>query len=403
MKMKPCPFLALTLAIGAACARSQTPQTPPAQTAPPAPAAAPMSMPSMTGPISANPKPASFDAGPLGTVFVTGAVTGFAQFQDNTVPGDRDHLADLANAQVFIQKTSGVFQFYVQAGEYSTPDLGLPYVRSDTATSALFGPIPQVFVKLQLSDSFSIQAGKLPTLVGAEFTWSFENMNIERGLLWGQENAVNRGVQANFSAGSFSFSAAVSDGMYSNRYGWLSFNAVDAIDASDSLSFVAAGNTRYTDFSTSTTPLYLNNEQIYNLIYTHTSGPWVIQPYLQYSRVPMKRSIGALHEASTSGAALLVSYKFADGSGLAGFSLPFRVEYISSTGTLTDGSPNLLYGPGSSAWSATVTPTYQKGVFFARAELSIVGVSGAAPGGAFGDLGDATTQTRLALETGFVF
>ena len=44
---------------------------------------------------------------------------------------------------------------------------------------------------------FSAEVGALPTLIGAEYTFSFENMNIERGLLWNQENAVNKGIQLN--------------------------------------------------------------------------------------------------------------------------------------------------------------------------------------------------------------
>ncbi len=61
-------------------------------------------------------------------------------------------------------------------------------------------------------------AGKLPTLIGAEYTFTFENMNIERGLLWNQENAVNRGVQANFTSGPVAVSVSWNDGFYPNRY-----------------------------------------------------------------------------------------------------------------------------------------------------------------------------------------
>ena len=48
---------------------------------------------------------------------------------------------------------------------------------------------------------FSIEVGALPTLIGDEYTFSFENLNIERGILWGAEPAVSRGVQANFTTG----------------------------------------------------------------------------------------------------------------------------------------------------------------------------------------------------------
>ncbi|MGT2492307.1 outer membrane beta-barrel protein [Cupriavidus basilensis] len=54
--------------------------------------------------------------------------------------------------------------------------------------------------------------------------------------------------------------------------------------------------------------------------------------------------------------------------GQVGFKLPVRLEYIGSTGSAAGGAPNLLYGPGSAAWSFTVTPTYQYKRFFARAE-----------------------------------
>jgi hypothetical protein len=44
-------------------------------------------------------------------------------------------------------------------------------------------------------------------LIGAEYTFTFENMNIQRGLLWNQENAVTRGVQVNQTMGKFGSSA----------------------------------------------------------------------------------------------------------------------------------------------------------------------------------------------------
>jgi len=86
------------------------------------------------------------------------------------------------------------------------------------ATNAFYGTFPQGYLKLAPTSSFSIEVGKLPTLIGAEYTFSFENMNIQRGLLWNQENAVNRGAQVNYTAGPVSLSVAYSDGMYSNNY-----------------------------------------------------------------------------------------------------------------------------------------------------------------------------------------
>lgn len=370
-----------------------------------APAAPPSAYPAMVGmapaPLTTNPKPPSYDTGSvLGTVYVSSALSGLAQWQDHVAPGDLVNQGDLSNGQFLLNKGDGLVQYFLQAGAYSIPDLGLPYVKASDATRGLFGPVPAWFVKLAPNDKLSIQAGKLPTLIGAEYTFSFENMNIERGLLWNQENAVNRGVQVNYAAGPVALSASWNDGFYSNKYSWAWLSAAWTIGKTDTLAFIAGGNTRRTSVSTFATPLYQNNEQIYNLIYTRTQGPWTIEPYLQYTYVPSTPAIGAYHAADTFGAALLVNYAV---SAIVGLNVPARVEYISSTGSTVNGAPNLLYGPGSKAWSVTVTPTYQRGVFFVRAELSYVGARDTTPGLVFGPAGNDTSQTRALLEVGGLF
>ena len=98
------------------------------------------------------------------------------------------------------------------------------------------------------------------------------------------------------------------------------------------------------------------------------------------------------------GAALLGKYAYNDN-----FSLAARVEYIGSTGSVANGAPSLIYGPGSNAWSFTVTPTYQRGTFFARAEFSYVGANSTTPGFALGPFATSTTQSRVMLESGVLF
>ena len=114
--------------------------------APPAPAALPT--PSMTGPLQALP-PVIFDAGPFGKLAVNGVLSGFGMAQGNHVAGDDSKQAALSNGQVFIQKTDGWFQFYVQAGAYNLPALGTPFLATDKAVSNLYGPVPVAFLKLQ--------------------------------------------------------------------------------------------------------------------------------------------------------------------------------------------------------------------------------------------------------------
>lgn len=356
-------------------------------------------MPSMTGPLAANMSPYSFDTKtPLGKIYVTGAASALAFTQDHPASTDKDSLADIDNAQLFVQNTSGPVQFFVQAGTYSMPSLGTPYLRSGKTPDKTYGFLPQGYLKLVPADNFSVQVGKLPTLFGAEYTFTFENMNIERGLLWNQEPAVSRGVQANYTAGPLALSFSVNDGYYSDHYNWVSGSAAYTIDSSNSLSFVAGGNFDDTTHTSFATPLAQNNSSIYNLIYTHTAGSWTFNPYIQYTRVPENNSIGIINDASTYGAAFLAKYAVNSNVSIAG-----RAEYIGSTGSVANGAPNLLYGQGSKAWSFTLTPSYQKDKFFGRIDASYVHASDTVSGSAFGPAGNDTSQGRLMLEAGVLF
>jgi len=358
----------------------------------------PLPVPGMTGPLTANGSPTSFQAGPLGTVYVTGAVSGIGLWQDSVAPGDKDAQADMGNGQVFLTKTDGPIQFFAQVGGYSLPALGTTYLRSGTVTDEFYGVLPQAFVKFAPNANLSIIAGKLPTLFGAEYTWSFENMNIERGLLWNQENAVNRGVQVNYASGPLVFAVSWNDGFYSDKYNWASGSVSYTIDSANTITAIAGGNTGNTAKSTLATPLLQNNQDIYDLIFTHTSGPWTLTGYAQYTRVPANETTGISEATSTLGGAVLAKYSFSPK-----FSVTGRGEYIDSSGSVADGSGSLIYGPGSCAWSITVTPTYQAGIFFARAEVSYVKAGDTTPGFAFGPTFTDTSQTRGMLEIGVLF
>ena len=381
------------------CQETQNPpsqtEPAPANTAAQAPAPAALPTPSITGPLQAIP-PAIFDAGPFGKLAVNGVLSGFGMVQGNHVAGDDSKQAALSNGQVFIQKTDGWFQFYVQAGAYNLPALGTPFLATDKAVSNLYGPVPVAFLKLQPGKNTSIQVGALPTLMGAEYTFTFENMNISRGLLWNQENAVNRGIQVNQTMGKFTASMSWNDGFYSNRYSWLSGSLTYA-SGPHSLAFVGMGNLAQTKFQSLATPVQ-NNGTMYAVLYTFNKAPWIIQPYWQYTNIPTNPSIGVVKGATTNAAAILVSRTFKHG-----FSLPARFEYIKSSGSASDQSVNLMYGPGSSGTSITVTPTYQRGGFFVRGELAYVHAGSIAPGSAFGSDGTLQHQTRAMAEFGFIF
>lgn len=391
---------ALSLTLASVCTAQDPPSAPAADAksaaeAPPAPPA-PLTSPAITGPLAAIP-PATLDAGPLGKLAVNGILDGLGMWTGNSVPGDQSTQAALSNGQVFIQKTDGWFQFYIQAGAYNLAALGAPFLSTEKTISNLYGPVPVAYLKLQPAKNTSILVGALPTLIGAEYTFTFENMNVHRGLLWNQENAINRGVQVNQTFGRFTASVSWNDFFYSNRYTAIT-GSLAYTRGPHTLSFVAGGNLGQTAWQSLATPVQ-NNGAIYNVIYTYSKGAWIIQPYYQHTNVPANLKIGIVKGNSTDGGAILLSHAFKHG-----FSLPVRWEYIRSNGNASDPDVvNLMYGPGSKGTSITVTPTFQRGGFFVRGDLSYVHVSDILPGMAFGQAGTLKSQPRAMAEFGFLF
>jgi hypothetical protein len=357
---------------------------------PAAPAPTPMANPAMGATLSANPHPPTFDAGPLGNITVDGVVSGMVMWQSPSQPQDPTHIKDtfydFTNAQVIVNKSDGPIQFYFQAGAYSFPTLGVPYGQATNVTPSTFGYLPQGFVKIVPNANFSIEAGALPTLIGAELGWTFQNINVERGLLWNTEPLVSKGAQINGTLGPWALSVAVTDGYYTDAFSNVSGLLTYTFNSSNALAFAAEGNAGKTRLVGP-----LANGQVYNLIYTHTQGPWMIQPYIQYQTTPNDSSVGSVSGQIWAGA-ILAKYSVNSDWSVAG-----RFEYEAESGD----ADLLGYGQGSSAWSITVTPTYQHGIFFARPEFSYVGINHFANG--FGRDFDKSSEYRLLLESGFVF
>jgi hypothetical protein len=408
MKLKPFPSVAAACLAGAfglpAVAIAQAPAPAPAP-APAAPTSNAMTTPAMSASISANPNPFNVDLGPiLGKTYVTGELTGMLLGQTNPAvggfPSGRTWEADLTNGMGQVQKTDGLFQYFLQVGGYSFPTVGVPYSDASHTNTATFGLVPVGYVKLAPSDSLSIEAGKLPTLIGQEYAFTFQNLNLERGLLWNQENIINRGVQLNYTAGPLAFAVSWNDGFYTNDYTYFTGSVTWTVDPANTIIFAGGGNA-----STTTTAVPLSNEQQYDLSWTWASGPWTVNPYVQYTYVPSV--VGVSSSGQTYGAALLLNYAFDDtftlgGYPLGGFSLPFRAEYLASQGSVATGANLVGYGPHSNAWSLTVTPTYQYKIAFARTELSYTNASSTTTA-VFGPSGTDKNQVRVLLEAGLVF
>jgi hypothetical protein len=223
-------------------------------------------------------------------------------------------------------------------------------------------------------------------------------VNVNRGLLWYQEPAVSRGVQANYSHGPLTVSLSLTDGFYSNRYNWLTGLISFAVTKKDTVAAVGGANLGRTPKSDFATAPPANNGSIYNLLWTHTEDKWVFNPYFQYQHVAAmpEAPYGWTKSANAWGVAGLFKYQFT-----SEWSLATRVEYEAQDGTKFDLAEPFLIptGPGTNAFTLTFTPTYQKGIFYVRADGAYVHTSFPAFGSAF----NHHDQFRFTGEAGILF
>jgi hypothetical protein len=357
------------------------------------PASSGDSLLAMSGPLTLSETPAAWDGDLLGKVSIDGSVGGLAFLQNNPSSGDRTAALDLDSAELLVQSTAGQLQFFAVLGAYSLPSLGTPYVNASRLPSRAYGYVPEAFVKFALSEGVSIEAGKLPSLIGNESVFTIENVNLERGLLWNQTPSISRGVQLNYASGPVTLSVSWNDGFYASRFNWISGAASCTLGGTGAITLLGGANFGHTVRADFATPLAQSNGAILDIAYDVALDDWTLNPYLQVSEIPRNPAIGLPGSSRTAGAAMLVIRKLDEN-----WSVGARAEWLSSAG-----DANLLDGPRSGAWSLTLTPTYQKGVLFARAEMSLVGLVDAEGRSGLGRRGGSDSQARLMLETGVLF
>ena len=316
---------------------------------------------------------------------------------DTPTGADRATRFNVSNAFAIVTKSSGTWQYALQAGAYSIPVVGVAGNKTTqtNANTDLYGPIPLAYAEYVPTPNFNMSAGVLATLTGAESTFTYLNWNIQRGSVWNMENAVSRGVRASFSSGKLTTVLGVNDGFYSGHYGAAEGAVTFAPDASDSLLFVAlVPNSRTPGNPTAS----VANKELLNFVFTRTRGNLQIAPYVLYARSPAASGLGYNGPESAFGGALLANVTVSPH-----FSAAFRYETLhnASRSGDTSGNADLVgYGAGSGVNTYTVTPAWTNGHAFARIDLSMVRVSSPAPGLAFGNNGAQHDQFRTMLEIG---
>ena len=364
---------------------------------------------SMGSTLSFSENPLQVNSDQYGDWSVQGVATGLSFRQTNPVANNSSDYSGFSNAQMILQKTNGPVQLLVQTGLYALPAVGVGYTRPQPTTESNFDYLPQAYVSLTPNENWSLAIGKMAALGGGESVFTYQNINIQRGLLWTQTHVITQGMQLNFSQDVFSASLAWNNGAYSDVYNWLGGAAGIKTSDNSNLTLSWTGAVSANAQNTVATPLLQNNSQIANLIYQYQNDRWSVMPYAQYTYVPMNTAIGINGQSQSLGFALLSVYHVTPlEKGAAPkfhVSIPTRFEYQSSYGNnnLANNPAGLMYGPGSAAWSGTLTPTVQWGKVFARGELSYVKAFNPMAGQAFGANGLNNNQTRIMVEAGLLF
>jgi putative OmpL-like beta-barrel porin-2 len=359
-----------------------------ADTASPAPSPSPS--PSPSPPVALH---AVFSA----TEAFTSGVNAVGSF-DSPTGADRTTRFNVSNAFAILTKTSGTLQFAVQGGAYSIPTIGVAGNKTiqTNANTDLFGPLPLAYAAYVPNGNFSLSAGVLATLIGAESTFTYQDWNIQRGAVWNVENAVSRGFRAAWTSGKAVVTLGANDGFYSGKYGAAEASVTLTPDPSDSLLFVWLDPNTRTPGNPTTS---VANKELLNFVFTRTHGNLQLAPYVLWARSPSAPSLGYTNSESAFGAAFLANLTVTPK-----FSTAFRWETLHNGSSPSDTSANadlIGYGPGSGITTWTVTPSLNlgHGAYF-RVDFSNAHVTGGLPGLMFNSDGKSANQSRVVLELG---
>lgn len=313
---------------------------------------------------------------------------------------DQPSRFNISSAFINVTRNTGTLRYGASAGVYSIPVLGVSgnATLQAGANTNLYGPLPSAYVSLNPSDRVSITVGKLATLIGQEYTYTYLNANIQRGLVWNMETAVSRGLRLISTGGKYTGAVEVNDGFYSGRYLGVEGSLTLATDTNTSYQFVfVIPNASAPPNPTAT----IANKQLYNFMYTATRGRWTLAPYVLLVQSPKSKALGYTNSESAYGIVLITTYSLGRAWSVAG-----RVEDIANQSAVNDLSPNadlVGYGPGCGAWTFTLTPTYRYRQLLIRAEVSQVILRSATLGTGFGTVGNQPNQFRFVVESGLQF
>jgi hypothetical protein len=369
------------------------------------------------------PSPFSFDAGPLGTLQLSGGADGYAYGVTGAGDGLNKGLlgtstsygVQFLNGLVKLEKPDGLIQFTIEAGAVNSFTLGARS-KAPTVEKWSTGPFRTASVTLEPTPNFSISVGQLGSLEGYESGVDWKNFNMMNTALWDVENAQSVGVSATYTYGRFVGTAVFSDGFDTNVWNYLQLSASYSINDNNNLTLFGATNLGTTglgaNFYGSATRSYGSttvasagaanfvNSSVVGGYYSFTAGNLTLVPELQYVWSTRNSKVGLTDYSSHFGAALFANYQF----GESPFSLGGWLEYFTSNG------PDAWFlNPGAQGFGMVVGPTWSpdraKKHLFVRAEVGLLHlITVGTPGSVgYGSSGTGRNQATFLAEAGILF
>lgn len=266
--------------------------------------------------------------------------------------------ADVANGLLNVTVNAGKLHANATAGDYGFPTIGFPLVPDNAAGAnvQLYSALPVAGITYSFDSHVSVSAGKFAALLGQESPFTYQNVNVQRGIAWGMEPTISRGVQLSYNNGPWTATLQENDAYYSG-----SDRAVEGLiawspGANTTLQFAAIvpGANVPPNITTS-----VGNKAEYNLMYTRTIGKLQLLPYFLWVHSPASSVLGYSNSENAWAGVLIGMWAFNPTLSLA-----FRYEEARNGSSPSSASPNadlVGFGAGSRASSQTITPAYHFG------------------------------------------
>ena len=351
----------------------------------------------------------TIDAGPLGSLDVSGGVDGFfygfSGSGDNSVFGSGKAAgAEARVLDIKVVKPTGPLQFTIEVKPDDSVYFGIHPSGLVTNTFTL-GPVYAAYVTLPVGKDLTVSVGQVYSLEGFESSTDWNNANIIDSPLYYVENSSSRGVSISYTKGPVAASLVYGDGFDSGVFNVVQGLVTYTFNANNNLSLYGTVNYGRTGpntfaYGNGTTGFgyagynaaYVNSNMIGGY-YSYTNGNMNIVPEVQYVYAKVDHEIGIDKFTSNFGAEVIGDYQF----GKTPWSLGSQIIYYSNNG------PEAWYLNAHSAGIGIgVTPTWQHGHVFARGEAGLLHLTSIGTGSGFGD-GTARNQAIGLLEAGLIF